>query len=120
MPGGFIGAGAKTVIPAKAVAKVSMRLVPDMTPGESFAKYKKYVESLTPLGIVLEVRRIHSGDPIVGSTDNEYVKAATEAMREVFGKGDGVCARGRIDSDCGGFRQGAEDADSDDGVRPTR
>src|ERR1700716_371316 len=86
MPGGFIGAGAKTVIPAKAVAKVSMRLVPDMTPAESFAKYKAYVESLTPKGIVLEVRMIHSGDPIVVSTDNEYVKAATEAMRAVFGK----------------------------------
>jgi acetylornithine deacetylase/succinyl-diaminopimelate desuccinylase-like protein len=86
MPGGFIGAGAKTVIPAKAVAKVSMRLVPDMTPPESFAKYKAYVESLTPKGIVLEVRMIHSGDPIVVSTDNEFVKAATEAMREVFGK----------------------------------
>ena len=86
MPGGFIGAGAKTVIPAKAVAKVSMRLVPDMTPAESFAKYKAYVESLTPKGIVLEVRLIHAGDPIVVSTDNEYVKAATEAMHAVFGK----------------------------------
>jgi acetylornithine deacetylase/succinyl-diaminopimelate desuccinylase-like protein len=86
MPGGFIGAGAKTVIPAKAVAKVSMRLVPDMTPAESFAKYKAYVESLTPKGIVLEVRLIHSGDPIVVSTDNEFVKAATEAMHAVFGK----------------------------------
>src|SRR5208282_3061259 len=60
IPGGFIGAGAKTVIPAKAVAKVSMRLVPDMTPAESFAKYKAYVESLTPKGIALEVRLIHS------------------------------------------------------------
>src|SRR6202789_2012752 len=86
MPGGFIGTGAKTVIPAKAVAKVSMRLVPDMTPAESFAKYKAYVESLTPKGIVLEVKMIHAGDPIVVSTDNRFVKAATEAMREVFGK----------------------------------
>src|SRR5437899_5870031 len=40
MPGGFVGAGAKTVIPAKALAKVSMRLVPDQTPAEAFAKYK--------------------------------------------------------------------------------
>ena len=86
MPGGFIGAGAKTVIPAKAIAKVSMRLVPDMTPAESFRKYKEYVELLAPKGIVLEVRMIHSGDPIVVSTDNRFVKAATEAMREVFGK----------------------------------
>jgi acetylornithine deacetylase/succinyl-diaminopimelate desuccinylase-like protein len=86
MPGGFIGAGAKTVIPAKAVAKVSMRLVPDMTPAESFAKYKAYVESITPKGVVLDVRLIHAGDPIVVSTDNSYVKAATEAMHAVFGK----------------------------------
>jgi acetylornithine deacetylase/succinyl-diaminopimelate desuccinylase-like protein len=86
MPGGFIGAGAKTVIPAKALAKVSMRLVPDMKPAEAFAQYKSYVESLCPKGIVLEVRLIHSGDPIVVSTDNKYVKAATDAMREVFGK----------------------------------
>jgi len=86
MPGGFIGAGAKTVIPAKAVAKVSLRLVPDMTPAESFALYRDYVLSICPKGIALEVRLIHSGDPIVVSTDNAYVKAATEAMREVFGK----------------------------------
>jgi acetylornithine deacetylase/succinyl-diaminopimelate desuccinylase-like protein len=86
MPGGFIGAGAKTVIPAKALAKVSLRLVPDMTPAESFAQYKSYVESICPKGIVLEVRLIHSGDPIVVSTDNLYVKAATEAMHSVFGK----------------------------------
>ena len=86
MPGGFTGAGAKTVIPAKAVAKVSLRLVPDMTPADSFAKYKAYVESICPKGIVLDIRLIHSGDPIVVSTDNVYVKAATDAMRVVFGK----------------------------------
>jgi len=86
MPGGFTGAGAKTVIPAKAVAKVSMRLVPDMTPAECFRQYKAYVESICPKGIVLEVRLIHSGDAIVVSTDNRYIQAATEAMHEVFGK----------------------------------
>ncbi|GAC1426158.1 MAG: dipeptidase [Acidobacteriaceae bacterium] len=86
MPGGFVGAGAKTVIPAKALAKVSMRLVPDQTPAEAFAQYKAYVESLCPAGISLEVRLIHSGDPIVVSTDNPYVQAATEAMHTVFGK----------------------------------
>ena len=84
MPGGFIGAGAKTVIPAKAVAKVSMRLVPDMTPAESFSSYKAYVESIVPAGVTVQVRMIHSGDPIVISTGNRFVAAATEAMHTVF------------------------------------
>jgi acetylornithine deacetylase/succinyl-diaminopimelate desuccinylase-like protein len=84
--GGFTGAGAKTVIPARALAKVSMRLVPDQKPMEAFAQYKAYVEKICPKGIALEVRLIHSGDPIVVSTDNPYVRAATSAMREVFGK----------------------------------
>jgi len=84
MPGGFIGAGAKTVIPAKAVAKVSMRLVPDMTSAETFAHYKNYVESLTPQGITLDVRLIHSGEPLVIGTDNPYIRAATAALREVW------------------------------------
>lgn len=93
MPGGFTGAGAKTVIPAKALAKVSMRLVPDMTPQKSFERFKEYVLSLAPKGTTVEVRLIHSGDAIVVSTDNEYVKAATDAMREVFHK-DTVFVRG--------------------------
>ena len=86
MPGGFTGAGAKTVIPARALAKVSMRLVPDQTPAECFAQYKSHVESLCPKGITLDVRLIHMGDPIVVSTDNPYVRAATTAMHDVFGK----------------------------------
>ena len=86
MPGGFTGAGAKTVIPARALAKVSMRLVPDMTPAEIFRKYKDYVESICPKGIQLDVRLIHSGDAIVVSTDNDYVRVATEAMHRVFGR----------------------------------
>jgi len=86
MPGGFIGAGAKTVIPAKAVAKISFRLVPGMKPEETFAKYKKFVEEICPKGIVATATLIHSGEPIVVSTDNDYVRAATAAMAEVFGK----------------------------------
>ena len=86
MPGGFTGAGAKTVIPARATAKVSMRLVPAMTPKKAFAQYKAFVESLTPKGVTVEVRMIHSGDAIVVGTDNSYVTAAKDAMREVFGK----------------------------------
>jgi len=86
MPGGFIGAGAKTVIPAKATAKVSMRLVPDMTPDEAFAQYKSFVESLCPKGIELTVRLVHAGEPLVIKTDNPYVKAAERALRQVFGR----------------------------------
>ncbi|MGC2400431.1 MAG: dipeptidase [Acidobacteriaceae bacterium] len=84
MPGGFIGAGAKTVIPAKATAKISFRLVPDMDPQESFGLYKSYVEALQPEGIELRVRLIHSGDPIVVSTDNPFIQAATRALHQVF------------------------------------
>jgi acetylornithine deacetylase/succinyl-diaminopimelate desuccinylase-like protein len=86
MPGGFVGAGAKTVIPAKATAKISFRLVPDMDPQESFGLFKSYVEALRPEGVDLRVRLIHSGDPIVVSTDNPYIRAATKALHKVFGK----------------------------------
>jgi acetylornithine deacetylase/succinyl-diaminopimelate desuccinylase-like protein len=86
MPGGFIGAGAKTVIPAKAVAKVSMRLVPGMTPAKSFGLYKSYVEKIAPVGVDVEVRLIHQGDPCLVPVDNPFMRAATRALHEVFGK----------------------------------
>ena len=86
IPGGFIGAGAKTVIPAKAVAKISMRLVPDMTPAKAFGQYKSYVEKIAPAGVDVDVRLIHSGDPCLIPTDNPYIQAATRALHEVWGK----------------------------------
>jgi acetylornithine deacetylase/succinyl-diaminopimelate desuccinylase-like protein len=86
MPGGFIGAGAKTVIPAKATAKVSMRLVPNMVPKKSFDLYKSYVEKIVPAGVDVEVRLIHSGDPCLIPVDNPYVQSATRALHEVWGK----------------------------------
>ncbi|MGC9198486.1 MAG: dipeptidase [Acidobacteriaceae bacterium] len=84
--GGFTGVGAKTVIPARATAKISFRLVPGMKPEETFQRYKKFVEQICPRGIQLTVTLIHSGDPIVVSTENRFAHAATEAMAEVFGR----------------------------------
>ena len=86
MPGGFTGAGAKTVIPAKALAKVSMRLVPNMTPAKAFALYKTYVEKITPAGVEIDVRLIHSGDACLIPVDNKYIQAATHALHDVWGK----------------------------------
>ncbi|MGA7343829.1 MAG: dipeptidase [Terracidiphilus sp.] len=86
IPGGFTGAGAKTVIPAKAVAKVSMRLVPGMTPSKSFALYKSYVEKIAPAGVDVDIRLIHQGEPCLVPVDNAYIQAATRALHEVWGK----------------------------------
>jgi acetylornithine deacetylase/succinyl-diaminopimelate desuccinylase-like protein len=86
IPGGFIGAGAKTVIPAKAQAKVSMRLVPGMTPTKAFEQYKSYVLKVAPAGVDVDVRLIHSGDPCLIPVDNPYIQAATRALHEVWGK----------------------------------
>ena len=86
IPGGFTGAGAKTVIPAKALAKVSMRLVPGMTPAKSFKLYKNYVEKIAPAGVEVEVRLIHQGDPCLVPVDNPYIQAATRALHEVWGR----------------------------------
>ena len=86
IPGGFTGAGAKTVIPAKATAKVSMRLVPGMTPAKAFAQYKSYVEKIAPAGVDVDVRLIHSGDPCMIPVNNKYIQAATHALHEVWGK----------------------------------
>jgi acetylornithine deacetylase/succinyl-diaminopimelate desuccinylase-like protein len=86
MPGGFTGAGAKTVIPAKASAKVSMRLVPDQRPEEIWKAFSKYVKSLAPKGIKLEVKRLSVADASVIGTDNKYVRASAAAMKEIFKK----------------------------------
>ena len=86
MPGGFIGAGGKTVIPAKASAKISMRLVPDMRPDEIFKLYSDFVHSIVPKGIEIKIKSFSMADPIVINTDNKYVKASTAAMKDVFHK----------------------------------
>lgn len=84
--GGFIGAGAKTVIPAKATAKISMRLVPNMTPEKTFEQYKDYVQKLCPPGHAVDVRLIHSGEPSLIPTDNPWIRASVAAMKKVWNK----------------------------------
>ncbi len=86
IPGGFTGAGAKTVIPAKAQAKISMRLVPNMTPAKAFAQFKSYVEEIAPAGVDVDVRLIHSGDACLVPVDNPYIQAATRALHEIWSK----------------------------------
>jgi acetylornithine deacetylase/succinyl-diaminopimelate desuccinylase-like protein len=86
IPGGFTGAGAKTVIPAKASAKVSMRLVPNQDPDDILKKFTAYVTSLAPSGIQLGIKVHSKGKAVVVSTDNDSIKAATQALLEVFGK----------------------------------
>ena len=86
MPGGFTGAGAKTVIPAKASAKISMRLVPNQRPDDIFKLFSEYVKSITPRGIQISIRQLSGADPMVIRTDNKYVQASKQAMKEVFGK----------------------------------
>jgi acetylornithine deacetylase/succinyl-diaminopimelate desuccinylase-like protein len=86
MPGGFVAPGAKTVIPAKASAKVSMRLVPNQNPDDILKRYKSYVKKLTPKGIQTSIKVWSKGPACVVGTDNKYIKAATEAMHDVFKK----------------------------------
>lgn len=86
MPGGFTAQGAKTVIPAKASAKVSMRLVPDQDPEDILKKFEKYVKKLTPKGIQLKIKVHSKGPACVVSTDNKFIEASTRAMKEVFKK----------------------------------
>ena len=86
MPGGFTAPGAKTVIPARASAKVSMRLVPDQDADDILKKYKKFVQKLTPKGIQTSIKVWSKGPACVVGTNNKYIKAATEALHDVFKK----------------------------------
>jgi acetylornithine deacetylase/succinyl-diaminopimelate desuccinylase-like protein len=84
--GGFVAPGAKTVIPAKASAKVSMRLVPNQDPDDVLKKFTDYVSKITPKGVSTGIKVHSKGPACVVNTDNPYARASVEAMHEVFGK----------------------------------
>jgi acetylornithine deacetylase/succinyl-diaminopimelate desuccinylase-like protein len=84
--GGFTGAGAKTVIPARATAKVSMRMVPNQNPEKIIAAYKKFVAENTPSGIQTEVRVLSWGPAIMVNPDHPAIHVAASAFRDILGK----------------------------------
>ena len=84
--GGFTAAGAKTVIPAKAVAKVSMRLVPDQDPEKILAAYKAFVAASAPKGIATEVRVLSCGAAIVVNPDHPAIEVAARSFAAVLGR----------------------------------
>lgn len=84
--GGYIGEGAKTVLPSKAFAKISMRLVPNQTSDEITEIFKKHFESIAPASVKVEVRPHHGGEPVLTPTDSVAFKAASKAMEQTYGK----------------------------------
>ena len=84
--GGYTGEGAKTVIPSKAYAKISMRLVPNQDWKEITQLFKKHFESLAPDSVKVEVKPHHGGQAYVTPIDGIEYQAADKAFQETFGK----------------------------------
>ncbi|HEY1951099.1 MAG TPA: dipeptidase [Bryobacteraceae bacterium] len=84
--GGFTGAGSKTVIPAKAVAKVSLRLVPDQNPDKVLKAVKQWVQDQTPKGIQTEVRVLGTGPAISVNPDHPAIDVAAQVFSEMLGR----------------------------------
>ena len=84
--GGYTGEGAKTVLPSKASAKISMRLVPNQSPDEITELFTKHFKSIAPKTVRVKVTAHHGGEPAVTPTDSKAFKAASQAFEEVWGK----------------------------------
>jgi len=84
--GGFTEKGAKTVLPSKATAKISMRLVPNQDPQKIAVEFKKHILKLAPKSIKVDVRTLHYGYPVVAPLESKAVQAAAKAVAKAFGK----------------------------------
>jgi acetylornithine deacetylase/succinyl-diaminopimelate desuccinylase-like protein len=84
--GGFQGEGAKTIIPARASAKLSCRLVPDQEPDDIVAKLKAHLERVAPPGVRVRVENLHGGRPYLAPTDHPVYEVAKRAFSKAFGK----------------------------------
>ena len=84
--GGYIGEGAKTVLPSKAYAKISMRLVPNQQSDKITKLFKDHFEGIAPKSVKVKVSPHHGGEPVVTPTDSIAYKASQKAILESFGK----------------------------------
>ena len=84
--GGFTGEGAKTVIPARAVVKISTRLVADQDPAVATQQLKDAVAKACPKGVTAEFKLIHTAGPSLVDPDNPFIKCAADAMTGIFGR----------------------------------
>jgi acetylornithine deacetylase/succinyl-diaminopimelate desuccinylase-like protein len=84
--GGYTGEGAKTVLPAKAYAKISMRLVPDQSSKKIAQLFERHMKSIAPKTVRVKVRALHGGEPAITPVDSPGVQAAVAALEKGFGK----------------------------------
>lgn len=83
---GFTGEGAKTVLPSKAMAKVSMRLVPDQKPEKIEELFENHIRAIAPRSVDVKVTRMHGGKAWVASLDHPALVAAANALEKGFGR----------------------------------
>lgn len=91
---GYTGEGAKTVLPATAMAKVSCRLVPDQTPERIEALMDAHLKRVAPSGVTVKVTHLHGGMPWRGELSGPFVEAARAALHETFGREPVVTGEG--------------------------
>ncbi|RPH29685.1 dipeptidase, partial [bacterium] len=84
--GGFTGEGAKTVLPSKASAKISMRLVPDQSSSKVAKLFERYIKKIAPKSVHVTTTFIHGGEPAITPIDSPGVTAAVAALKKGFGK----------------------------------
>lgn len=84
--GGFTGEGAKTVLPSKASAKISMRLVPDQKSAKAAKLFEKHIKKIAPKTVSVTVRNLHGGEAAITPIDSPGVKAAVAALEKGFKK----------------------------------
>ena len=114
---GFTGEGSKTVLPATAMAKVSMRLVADQDPDKIADAFEAYMREIVPPGVTIRITRMHGGKPWSAPREHPILQAAARALQPRVRSRDRVRAGGRVDSPDLDTRGALSGAHRHDGTR---